>query len=196
MSKLKRICVFCGASLGGRPDYKKAAEAVGQAIAKRGIGVVYGGASIGLMGTVANAALAEGGDVIGVLPKAIADFEIAHEGLTELRIVGSMHERKTQMADLSDAFIVLPGGIGTLEEMFEVWTWSKLNIHAKPVGLLNVGGFYNQLTSFMDLVTAESFLTDDHRAILQCEEDPDVLIDKLEAAELPNGAEWVEKLKR
>lgn len=195
MTELRRICVFCGASFGGQPAYKAAAEAVGRAIARRGIGVVYGGASIGLMGTVANAALAEGGEVIGVLPQAIADLEVAHEGLTELHRVGSMHERKTMMAELSDAFIVLPGGIGTLEEMFEVWTWSKLAIHLKPVGLVNVGGFYDQLTSFMDLVVAERFLTSDHRAILHCESDIETLIDRLAGAEVPNGKDWVENLK-
>ncbi len=191
-----RICVFSGSSLGARPEYGTAARGLGDALARRGIGLVYGGASVGLMGETADAALAGGGEAIGVLPKALADLEIAHGGLTELRIVSSMHERKAQMADLSDAFIALPGGIGTLEETFEVWTWSQLGLHSKPVGLLNVAGFYDGLEGFLDRLVDERFVKPQHRAILCSDSDPDALIDRLAAAEIPTDRKWVDELRR
>lgn len=190
-----RLCVFCGSSLGGDPAYKRAAAALGAELAARGIGLVYGGASIGLMGVVADAALEAGGEAIGVLPEALAGLEIAHEGLSELRIVASMHERKAQMAALSEGFIALPGGIGTLEETFEVWTWSQLSIHAKPVGLLNVNGFYDRLEAFLDHMTAEAFVKPVHRNIMLADADPAALIDRLIEADVPTDRKWVDELK-
>ncbi len=186
------ICVFCGSSQGARASYQIAAASLGVELARRNIGVVYGGANVGLMGAVANAALEEGGSVIGVLPQSLADVEIAHEGLTELRIVSSMHERKAQMAELSDAFIALPGGIGTLEETFEVWTWSQLGIHAKPIGLLNTDGFYDGLASFLDHLVAEAFVKQPHRDILVSETSASVLIDQLLDADVPKVKKWVD----
>lgn len=190
-----RICVFCGSSLGGDPAYKQAAVALGTELAARDIGLVYGGASVGLMGVVADAALTKGGEVIGVLPEALADLEIAHEGLSELRIVSSMHERKAQMAELSEAFIALPGGIGTLEETFEVWTWSQLSIHAKPVGLLNVKGYYDGLEAFLDHMTSEHFVKPVHRNIMLSDAKPGALIEKLLTSKVPTDRKWIDELK-
>jgi len=152
------VCVFCGSSDGTQPQYKTAATQFGTALAARGHGLVYGGASIGLMGAVADAVLAGGQKAVGVLPEGLAMRELEHKQLTELHIVDSMHTRKAMMADLSDAFVVLPGGIGTLEEMFEVWTWGQLGIHNKPLGLLNVDHYYDGLTQFLDHVTTEGFM--------------------------------------
>lgn len=191
-----RICVFCGSSLGKRESYAHAAAALGQAIAKRGLGLVYGGASVGLMGTVADSALNAGGEVIGVLPEALAELEIAHADLSELHIVSSMHERKKMMADLSDAFIALPGGIGTMEEAFEIWTWSQLGLHLKPIGLLNVDGFYDSLTTFLDHLVEEAFVKPMHRDILAADNDPHSLIDKLLSEEIPTDKKWVDELRR
>ncbi len=190
------ICVFTGSSSGRNDSYKQAAEQLGTELARREIGLVYGGASVGLMGVVADAALNNGGKVIGVLPQSLADLEIAHQQLTELRIVTSMHERKAQMADLSDAFIALPGGIGTLEETFEVWTWSQLGIHNKPIGLLNVAGFYNGLESFLDHLVAEAFVKPVHRRILLSDSEPESLVDKLIAAEVPTIGKWIDPADR
>ena len=186
------ICVFAGSGLGARPSYRSAAQSLGRELAHREIGLVYGGASVGLMGAVADAALAAGGSVIGVLPQSIANVEIAHEGLTELRVVASMHERKAQMAELSTGFIVLPGGIGSLEEAFEVWTWSQLGIHSKPIGLLNVEGFYDGLEAFLDQLVTELFVKQVHRNILQSDDDPSRLIDLLLSAEVPTEGKWID----
>lgn len=186
------ICVFCGSSQGAKPAYQIAAAALGAELARREIGVVYGGASVGLMGAVANAALDEGGSVIGVLPQSLADVEIAHEGLTELQIVSSMHERKAQMAGLSDGFIALPGGIGTLEEMFEVWTWSQLGIHAKPIGLLNAEGFYDGLEAFLNRLVDEAFVKQLHRDILVSDTSAPRLIDRLLSVDVPKVGKWIE----
>lgn len=191
-----RICVFCGSSPGIRPAYKIAAQTLGRRIAERNITLVYGGASVGLMGAVADAALKAGGDVIGVLPEALADHEIAHEHLSELHIVGSMHERKKMMADFSNAFIALPGGIGTLEETFEVWTWSQLSIHKKAIGLLNVDGYYDKLTSFLDHVVTEGFVKPVHRDIMVTDQNPDTLINKLLSVDVPTDRKWVDELRR
>ena len=185
------ICIFTGSSIGRCEDYRLAAAKLGTELAGRGIGLVYGGASVGLMGVVANAALEAGGSVTGIMPKAIEDLEVAYHGLTELRIVSSMHERKAVMADLSDAFIVMPGGIGTLEEAFEVWSWSLLGIHAKPIGLLNVAGFFDGLESFLDHVVAEAFVKQVHRETLLSDSDPSRLIDRLLAFEIPNVPKWI-----
>lgn len=188
-----RYCVFCGSNMGRRPAYEAAAKALGAALAARNIGLVYGGASVGLMGTVADAALNAGGEVIGVLPQALKDKELAHPSLTELKIVGSMHERKATMAELSDGFIALPGGAGTLEETFEIWTWAQLGMHQKPVGLLNVEGFYDQLQAFLDHVAAEAFMKPIHRGLLMAAPDPASLIDALQTAEPVSVAKWIGK---
>ncbi len=180
------ICVFAGSSAGRAAMYMEAARQLGEVIASQGYGLVYGGAEVGLMGAAADGALSEGGRVIGVLPEWLADWEVAHNQLTELRIVDSMHERKAQMADLADAFVVLPGGIGSLEECFEIWTWSQLGIHQKSIGLLNVNGYYDQLLGFLDHVVAEGFLKSEHRGMLLMDENPAALVDALLAQEIPN----------
>ena len=182
---MKRLCVFCGANSGHDPRYVKAAAALGRSIAQAGLGLVYGGASIGLMGAVADAALAEGGEVIGVIPQTLVAREVAHHGLSDLRIVTSMHERKALMADLSDGFIALPGGVGTLEELFEVWTWSHLGLHRKPCGLLDVAGFYSGLGRFIDHVQQEGFLRDGVRDMLLMAENPTQMIAAMRAYVAP-----------
>ena len=176
---LRRICVFCGSSSGARPVYQQAAQTVGQLLCRRGIELVYGGGRVGLMGIVANACLNEGGRVIGVIPQALADKEVAHTGLTELRIVTSMHERKSLMADLSDAFMALPGGFGTWEEFFEVLTWAQLGIHRKACGVLNVGGYYDPLLQMADRALSEGFVREMHRGLLLSDADPEQLLDRL-----------------
>ena len=182
---MKRLCVFCGANSGHDPRYGEAAAALGRGIAQAGLGLVYGGASIGLMGAVADAALAEGGEVIGVIPQTLVAREVAHHGLSDLRVVTSMHERKALMADLSDGFIALPGGVGTLEELFEVWTWSHLGLHRKPCGLLDVAGFYSGLGRFIDHVQQEGFLRDGVRNMLLMAEDPTQMIAAMRAYVAP-----------
>ncbi|WP_016746323.1 TIGR00730 family Rossman fold protein, partial [Rhizorhabdus wittichii] len=163
MTPLRALCVFCGSSPGVDPVHGVAARALGAALAEAGIDLVYGGGRVGLMGMVADSVLAAGGRVTGVIPKALADLEVAHLGLTELHVVGSMHERKAMMADRSDGFIALSGGIGTFEELFEIWTWGQLGDHAKPVALLNVAGFYDKLAGFLDDVVTAGFLRPAHR---------------------------------
>ncbi len=182
---MKRLCVFCGANSGHDPRYLDAAAALGRSIAQAGLGLVYGGASIGLMGAVADAALAEGGEVIGVIPQTLVAREVAHHGLSDLRVVTSMHERKALMADLSDGFIALPGGVGTLEELFEVWTWSHLGLHRKPCGLLDVAGFYSGLGRFIDHVQQEGFLRDGVRDMLLMAENPTQMIAAMRAYVAP-----------
>jgi len=174
-----RLCVFCGSSSGTRAVYRTAAEAFGALLAQRQIELVYGGACVGLMGALADAVLAGGGRVIGVIPEALTAREVAHRGLTELRVVGSMHERKALMASLSDGFIALPGGIGTLEELFEVWTWSQLGLHAKPCALLDIDGFYSGLSGFLDHVVVEGFLKPKQRQALLVEADADALLERM-----------------
>jgi uncharacterized protein (TIGR00730 family) len=172
MTVLRRVCVFCGSKHGVRPEYAEAARAMGAALVAGGIGLVYGGGRVGLMGVVADAVLEAGGDVIGVIPDHMSDREIAHSGLTELRVVGSMHERKALMYELSDGFAALPGGLGTLEELFEITTWSQLGLHAKPTGLLDVGGFYSPLVGFLDQLVTEGFVSERHRRLLRVAADP------------------------
>ena len=187
-----RICVFCGSSSGKDPAYLDAAKTLGTALAQKEIGLVYGGAQVGLMGAVADAALGAGSEVIGVLPDHLARVEIAHPGLTDLKVVNSMHERKALMADLSDAFVALPGGIGTLEETFEAWTWSQLSLHQKPVGLLNINGFYDQLIQFCDHLVSEAFVKPVHRQILHTEPSPATLIEQLMSNQVPVDEKWVD----
>ncbi len=189
-----RLCVFCGSNAGQDPVYLATARALGEALAANGIDLVYGGASVGLMGAVADAALARGGQVTGVMPQALVDKEIAHRGLSDLRVVGSMHERKALMAELADGFIALPGGLGTFEELFEVWTWAQLGYHRKPCALLNAGGFYDKLTDFLDDVVERGFVKPIHRAMLIVESDPRALIDRLREFE-PEAVtpKWIDR---
>jgi len=176
-----RICVYSGSSFGASAEYARAAATFGTACARRGFGIVYGGGSVGLMGALADSALAAGGEVTGVIPRAMIAEERAHRRLTELIPVDSMHERKHRMAQLSDMFAALPGGIGTLEEVIEVFSWLQLGLHLKPVGLLNVGGFYDPLLRFLDHIRDEQFLTPAHRAMLTVERDSESLLDRLTA---------------
>ena len=175
----KRICVFCGSSPGRGDTYRDAAARLGRLLAESGIGVVYGGASVGTMGVVADAALGAGGEVVGVIPQALVDREVAHTGLTDLHVVADMHERKALMAELSDGFIALPGGAGTLEELFEVWTWAQLGLHTKPIGLLDVAGFYEPLAVLLDHMVAEGFLAATNRDLVVRDPDPAALLTAL-----------------
>ena len=163
---MKRLCVFCGSNQGIRPAYAEAARGLGSTLAERGIAVVFGGGSVGLMGTLANAALSAGGRVIGVIPRQLVERELGHTALTELHVVESMRERKAVMADLSEGFIVLPGGAGTMEEFFEVWSWAQLGIHRKPCGILNVKGYYDPLLKLLDWMVEEGFLRPQQRAMV------------------------------
>ncbi|MEM6539221.1 MAG: TIGR00730 family Rossman fold protein [Pseudomonadota bacterium] len=190
---VKSVCVFCGSNPGNHPDYAAAAKDLGKEIAKRGCALIYGGAEVGLMGMVADAALSAGGDVTGVIPKALVDKEIAHKGLTRLETVSSMHERKAMMAELSDGFVNLPGGTGTLEEMFEVWTWSQLGFHKKPIGVINVRRFYDPLLAFLDHQRDEGFVKPGLRKTLLQAEKPSDLLDQMEAYEAPTLQKWVER---
>jgi hypothetical protein len=190
---MKNICVYCGSSPGRLEAYVDGARALAQALVTRDLGLVYGGASIGLMGLVADAVLQLGGRAVGVIPKALARKEVAHKCLTELHITQSMHERKSLMAELSDGFIAMPGGIGTFEEIFEVWTWAQLGIHAKPVGLLNVAGYYDGLTTFLDHAAAEQFLKPQHRGVLIVEQEPVALLDRFASYQPPGVQKWLDK---
>lgn len=190
MTSLRSICVFCGASVGARPAYRQATEYLGKRIAERHLTLVYGGGSVGLMGALADAALAAGGEVIGIIPRSLKEAEVGHNGLTRLEVVDGMHARKARMAELSDAFIALPGGIGTLEELFEVWTWGKLGYHHKPLGLLNVDDFYGGLSVFLDQLVAEQFLSSGHGDILQRATDADQLLDLLMEWRPTAPAQW------
>ncbi|MBZ8133132.1 TIGR00730 family Rossman fold protein [Afifella sp. IM 167] len=193
---MRALCVFCGSNEGARPEYAAAARALAAEISGRGITLVYGGAKVGLMGILADTALAAGGRVVGVMPQALVAKEVAHRGLTELHEVASMHERKAMMGDLSDGFIALPGGAGTLEEVFEVWTWGQLGHHRKPVGLLNVAGFYDGLVGFLDHQAEERFMRPEHRAMLMVEDGPAALIDRFAAYEAPSVQKWISREER
>jgi uncharacterized protein (TIGR00730 family) len=193
---MRRICVFCGSSSGTRQNYQQAAQAVGRLLCRRGIELVYGGGNVGLMGVLANACLDEGGRVIGVIPQALADRELAHTGLTELRIVSSMHERKALMADLSDAFVSLPGGYGTWEEFFEVLTWSQLGIQRKACGVLNVDGYYDPLLAMADKALSEGFIRPIHRDSLLSDADPERLLDRLGNHDVPALDQWIARPER
>ena len=176
---MRRVCVFCGSSSGTRPEYAGAARRFGAALAGRGLGLVYGGGHVGLMGVLADAVLDAGGEVVGVIPQALVDKELAHGGLTELLVVGTMHQRKALMADRADAFAALPGGFGTADELFEVLTWAQLGLHAKPVGLLNVAGFFGPLLGWVDVAVREGFLRPEHRDLLTVADEPEALLDLL-----------------
>lgn len=184
---MKRICVYCGSSYGERPMYVEAAKAMGEAIAKRGDELVYGGGKVGLMGTVADAALAAGGSVIGIMPQFLVDKEIAHKGLTELRVVDTMHNRKEMLMRIADAIIALPGGWGTYDELAEAMTWAQLGLHSKPIGILNVSGFYNPILAQMDHAIAEGFVRPAHRDLLIVDEDIPNLLKRIDAFVPPAG---------
>lgn len=188
---LARVCVYCGANRGNDPAYAVAAQAMGRALAGRGIGVVTGGGRVGLMGIVADAALEAGGTVTGVIPEALMKKELAHRGLTELVVTASMHERKAKMAELSDGFVAMPGGLGTYEELFEIWTWAQLGWHHKPCGLLNAAGFYDKLVAFLDGASDAQFLKPEHRAMLVVDADPDRLLDRFAAYTPPVVTKWI-----
>ena len=190
---MKRVCVFSGSSPGADLAYRAAATDLGHRLAERGIELVFGGASVGLMGVLADAALEGGGRVTGVIPQSLVEREIAHPGLSDLRVVDSMHERKAVMAELADAFVALPGGVGTLEELFEVYTWNQLGLHAKPLGLFNVRGYFDGLARFLDHATAERFVTPQHRAMLLVSEDLDELLDGLAGWDAPAQPKWIDR---
>jgi uncharacterized protein (TIGR00730 family) len=192
---MRSVCVFCGSSPGGNPAYLTAAQAIGREIAGRGLKLVYGGAKVGLMGAVADAALSAGGEVVGVLPQALMIKEIGHPGLSRLEVVNSMHERKARMAELSDGFIALPGGAGTLEEIFEIWTWGQLGFHGKPAGFLNVAGYYDKLAGFLDHTVGEAFVKTVHRDMLIFHDDPTALLDALAAYKAPVTGKWLERFE-
>ena len=191
MNVLTRICVFCGSSAGAKPEYTLAAQRLAHEMTRRGIGLVFGGGNVGLMGIVADAVLLAGGHAIGVIPHALVARELAHRSLPDLRIVNSMHERKAMMARLADAFIAMPGGFGTLEEFCEVVTWTQLGVHRKACGLLNVGGFYDPLITLFDRAVAEGFIKAANRRIVVGNADPEELLDDLAKPPLPPEAQWI-----
>ena len=190
---LQSICVFCGSSTGSNPAYRQAAASLGRAIAASGRRLVYGGGNVGLMGVLADATLEQGGEVVGVIPRHLVDLEVAHQSLTDLRVVDSMHQRKQLMADLAEGFVVLPGGLGTLEEFFEVWTWGQLGLHRKPYGLLNVAGYFDSLLAFLDHSVSERFVRPDHRRLLLMAEDPMKLLHRLDTYAVPLSPKWIDR---
>jgi uncharacterized protein (TIGR00730 family) len=193
MPALSTVCVFCGSNGGADPAYLDAARAVGHELAQRGLRLVYGGGRVGMMGAVADAAREAGGQVVGVIPEQIVALEIGHPGLDDLRVVGSMHERKALMAELSDAFVALPGGIGTLEELFEVYTWAQLGLHRKPLGLLDVAGYYEPLAGFLDHAVRERFLREDTREILAVDDSLAALLERFARWEPPARPRWIDR---
>lgn len=179
--QVQRACIFCGSSPGARPAYTEAAEDLGMLLVQNGITLVFGGATVGLMGRLADTVVSEGGEAIGVIPQALVDREIAHLGLTDLHVVDTMHERKQRMADLSDAFVALPGGLGTLDELFEIYTWGQLGMHRKPIGLMNVEGYFDGLVGFLEHAVAERFVREDHRDMLIVEDEPAPMLERLQS---------------
>jgi uncharacterized protein (TIGR00730 family) len=190
---VRSACVFCGSRSGIEPAYDEAARALGRALAAEGITLVYGGGRVGLMGVVAEAALEAGGEVVGIIPQALLEREIAHTGLTGLRVVGSMHERKALMSELSEGFIALPGGTGTLEEFFEVLTWAQLGAHRKPCALLNAGRYYDPLLALFDHMVAKGFLSEEHRAMVVVETEPEALLEALARYTPPSVVKWIDR---
>ncbi|WP_421790619.1 TIGR00730 family Rossman fold protein [Hyphobacterium sp.] len=182
---LSSICVYCGSNSGTHPEYLAAARAMGEALAERELSLIYGGGKVGLMGAVADACLAAGGRVVGIIPEFLAVKEVAHKGLTELIVVDSMHTRKAEMERLSDGFIAMPGGIGTMEELFEIWTWSQLGQHRKPCGLLDAAGYFDHLNAFLDRMSADGFVNPEHRAMLHRSDDANALLDAFVAYDAP-----------
>jgi uncharacterized protein (TIGR00730 family) len=193
MQELKSICVFCGSNCGARPEYSAAGEALGRILAEHGICLVYGGGNVGLMGKIADAVLGAGGKVTGVIPQALVLKEIAHAHLTELKVVNSMHERKSLMAELADGFIAMPGGFGTLDEFCEILTWSQLGLHHKPCGVLNVRGYYDSFLQLLDHAVAELFLRPLHRAMVIADKDPETLLARMISYEAPQTGKWIDR---
>lgn len=191
--RVKRVCVFTGSSPGARAEYAHAAHELGRELVSRGVELVYGGGKVGLMGQLADSVLACGGKVVGVIPEALLAKEVAHGGLSELRVVASMHERKAMMSDVSDAFIALPGGLGTLEEFFEVLTWAQLGLHAKPVGIMNVCGYFDALFAFLDRAVEERFVKSEHRAMMIAANSPAELLDRLQSYRAPRVEKWIDR---
>ena len=191
---MERICVFCGASPGARPQYRDSAAELARLLTAEGIGVVYGGGGVGLMGALADAVLAEGGQITGVIPRSLVDREIAHRDVPDMRVVGSMHERKALMAELADAFVALPGGLGTLEELFEVYTWAQLGLHRKPCALLNVEGYYDGVADFLSHAVTERFLREETRELLLIESEPATMLERLHSFD-PQAAvpKWIDR---
>jgi len=188
---MKNICVYCGSNPGRLPEYRDAARLLGYEMAGRGLGLVYGGASIGVMGAVADAVLECGGQAVGVIPYSLATKEVSHDGLDELIVVDSMHERKAKMAELSDGFIALPGGWGTIEEIFEMLTWAQLGFHEKPCGLLNVAAYYDQLFSFLENAIEQQFVKEEYRPMIIMDEAPAVLLDRFDHYRAPKVKKWI-----
>jgi len=195
LRRMRKVCVFCGSSSGADPTFIGGAQALGRAIAGSGRVLVYGGASVGLMGALADAVLEAGGDAIGVIPQALVDREVAHKGLTELHIVTSMHERKTLMAELADAFIAMPGGLGTLEELFEVWTWAQLGLHQKPLGIFGPQEFFRPLFQFLDSLVSHKFLRAEHRDMIAVGENPLALLESLAQSRPTIAPKWVARVE-
>ena len=193
---MARICVFCASTPGLRPSYAEGARALARALVDGGHSLVYGGGNVGLMGVIADAVMAQGGEVVGVIPHTLMAREIGHTGVTRLHVVDSMHERKALMADLSDAFVALPGGVGTFEELFEAITWTQLGLHRKPCGLLNVDGFYDGLLQFLDHAWAEGFIKPETRAIVSAGTDPAALLRTLLATPMPAVPQWISSRER
>lgn len=193
MAAIRSICVYCGSSSGRSEIYAAGARQLAEALVERDLRLVYGGAGIGVMGIVADRVLQLGGQVVGVIPQALATKEVAHPGLTELHVTASMHERKMRMAELADGFIALPGGIGTLEELFEIWTWAQLGFHDKPCGVLNTGGYYDALIRFLDHVAAEQFVKPQQRAMLLVESEPAALLDRYAGYRPPAVEHWLDR---
>lgn len=194
MNSLRRIAVYCGSNPGLEPAHKAATLALGDFLARQGIGVVYGGGNVGLMGALADAAIAAGGEVIGVIPQSLMEKELGHGGVTQLHVVGTMHERKQLMVDLSDGFIALPGGFGTLDELFETLTWLQLGFHHKPVGILNVGGFFDGLIEFIRHMSRSGFLKPEHAQCVLVDADQEKLLAAMESFRPPDLGKWIEKL--
>lgn len=191
MTDIRRLAVFCGSNAGARPEYEAGARSLGRLLAARKIGIVYGGSSVGLMQTLAETMLEEAGEIIGVIPKMLVEREVANTALEDLRIVGSMHERKAMMAELADGFIALPGGIGTLEEFFEIWTWAQLGVHEKPCGLLNLAGYYDPLLTFLNGAVEERFVRQVHRDMVIVESDPKALLERFASYDPPRVVKWL-----
>ena len=190
---MRQICVFCGSRSGVSYAYEEGARRLGWALAKAGITLVYGGGRVGLMGVLADTVLGSGGEVIGVIPKALVRREVAHAGLSDLRVVGSMHERKALMSELSEGFVMLPGGIGTLEEFFEVLSWAQLGVHSKPCGLLNIEDYYEPLLAFLDHAVVRGFLSEQHRSMVLVKTEPELLLKAFARYQPPEVAEWIDR---
>lgn len=193
---MKSVCIFCGSSIGARDAYRDDANRMGEEIARRGLRLVYGGGKVGLMGVVADAALRAGGEVLGIIPESLMNKEVGHGSLTELLVTSTMHERKAAMADAADAFIALPGGFGTFDELCEILTWAQLGIHQKPIGLLDTEGFFSQLTTFFDFVLDQGFLRPEHRSLLLEDHDPAALLDRMQRWQPVNVAKWADLAAR